>query len=119
MSDPAKTTVTGGEALVAALAAHGVDVVFGIPGTHNLPIYAHLRDLGRVTYVSVTDEETLEAFGLLSRLECIIPALESSHAVAHALKLAQDLGPDKVIIVNLSGRGDKDVSSIQKLLEGR
>jgi tryptophan synthase beta chain len=62
--------------------------------------------------VTVTDEEALEAFHLLSRTEGILPALESAHAIAHVLKLAPALGRDQVIIVNLSGRGDKDVPSI-------
>ncbi|CAI9400307.1 tryptophan synthase subunit beta [Aestuariimicrobium sp. T2.26MG-19.2B] len=83
------------------------------------PQHAHLRSTGRVTYVSATDDETLDAFSLLSRLEGIIPALESSHAVAHALKLAPELGPDKVIIVNLSGRGDKDVDYVAEVLAQR
>ncbi|MGJ6980888.1 tryptophan synthase subunit beta [Aestuariimicrobium soli] len=83
------------------------------------PQHAHLKATGRVTYVSATDEETLAAFTLLSRLEGIIPALESSHAVAHALKLAPELGPDKVIIVNLSGRGDKDVDYVAEVLAAR
>lgn len=73
------------------------------------PQHAHLEQLGRVEYVSVTDEETLDAFLALSRIEGIIPALESSHAIAHVMKLAPTLGSDQIIIANLSGRGDKDV----------
>jgi len=82
------------------------------------PEHAHLRQLGRAEYVSATDAEALEAFDLLSRREGIIPALESAHAVSHAVKLAQELGPDGLIIVNLSGRGDKDVDTVAKLKEG-
>ena len=76
------------------------------------PEHAFLHDAGRVEYVSASDDEALEAFGLLSRLEGIIPALESAHAVAHALKLARELTSEQVIVVNLSGRGDKDVHTV-------
>lgn len=76
------------------------------------PQHAYLKSTGRVTYVSASDAETLEAFQLLCRLEGIIPALESCHALAHAVKLAPELGPDKVLIVNLSGRGDKDIDYV-------
>jgi len=76
------------------------------------PEHALLRDQGRVRYTSATDEEALEAFHLLSRLEGIIPALESSHAVAELAKLAPGLGRDGVIICNLSGRGDKDLDTV-------
>ena len=70
---------------------------------------------GRIEYTYAVDDEAMEAFDLLCRLEGIIPALESSHAVAYALKLAPTLGKDKVIIVNLSGRGDKDVMQVAKI----
>ena len=76
------------------------------------PEHAYLKDIGRVNYVTVTDEEALEAFRRLSVTEGIIPALESSHAVAYALKLAKELGRDASIVVNLSGRGDKDVDFV-------
>ncbi|HEX8924416.1 MAG TPA: tryptophan synthase subunit beta, partial [Terriglobales bacterium] len=76
-----------------------------------------LRETGRAEYCSATDDEALEAFQLLSRKEGIIPALESSHAVAHAVKLAREMSSEDVIIVNLSGRGDKDVDSVAKLLQ--
>jgi tryptophan synthase beta subunit len=79
------------------------------------PEHAHLRELGRAEYVSVTDAEALEAFDLLSRREGIIPALESSHAVSHAVRLAGQLGKGGLMIVNLSGRGDKDVDTVAKL----
>lgn len=80
------------------------------------PQHAHLEQLGRAEYVTATDAETLAAFQLLTRSEGIIPALESSHAVAHAVKLAPTLGADEIIIVNLSGRGDKDVDYVAELL---
>jgi tryptophan synthase beta chain len=78
------------------------------------PEHAFLHDAGRVTYVSASDEEALDAFELLSRLEGIIPALESSHAVAHTMKVAAEMSEDQIIIVNLSGRGDKDVHTVQE-----
>lgn len=81
------------------------------------PEHSHLRETGRVRYVAVTDREALDAFLLLSRLEGIIPALESAHAVAYALKLGRKLGPDSVVVVNLSGRGDKDLEHAQQALE--
>jgi tryptophan synthase beta chain len=80
------------------------------------PEHAFLHDSGRVEYVSASDAEALEAFQTLSRLEGIIPALESAHAVSHALKLAAEMRTDQVIIVNLSGRGDKDVNLISERL---
>lgn len=83
------------------------------------PQHAHLKDIGRVEYVSVTDDETIEAFSALCRLEGIIPALESSHAVAHAMKVAPTMGPDEVVVINLSGRGDKDVDYIAEVLRNR
>ncbi|MDO4785247.1 MAG: tryptophan synthase subunit beta [Propionibacteriaceae bacterium] len=83
------------------------------------PQHAYLKDVGRVTYASVTDAETLDAFQLLCRLEGIIPALESSHALAYAAKLAPELGPDQILIVNLSGRGDKDIDYVAELLAAR
>jgi tryptophan synthase beta chain len=80
------------------------------------PEHAYYRDQGRIGYTYSTDEEVLAAFQLCSRTEGIIPALESSHALAHALKRAKVLGKDKIIIVNLSGRGDKDVQAVAKLI---
>lgn len=79
------------------------------------PEHAFYHDSGRIEYTYALDEEALEAFDLLSRLEGIIPALESSHAIAYCLKLAPTLGKDKVIIANLSGRGDKDVMQVAKI----
>ena len=78
------------------------------------PEHASLHDSGRVEYTSVSDTEALEAFHLLSKLEGIIPALESAHAVAHAIKVAATMKGDSVVIVNLSGRGDKDVNTVQE-----
>jgi tryptophan synthase beta chain len=80
------------------------------------PEHAQYRDLGRIDYTYATDDEVLDAFQLCSRMEGIIPALESSHALAHGFKRARALGPDKIIIINLSGRGDKDVQEVARLL---
>ncbi|MGT2637465.1 tryptophan synthase subunit beta [Streptococcus ratti] len=81
------------------------------------PEHSYFNEIGRATYDSITDDEALEAFKLLSRLEGIIPALESSHAIALAQKVAKELGPDKSIIVCLSGRGDKDVMQVKERFE--
>jgi tryptophan synthase beta chain len=80
------------------------------------PEHAYLHDLARVEYTSVSDDEALRAFQLLSKLEGIIPALESAHAVAHALKVAGEMSREEVMIVNLSGRGDKDVDTVRENL---
>jgi tryptophan synthase beta chain len=80
------------------------------------PEHAFLHDAGRVEYVSVSDTEALDAFQMLSKLEGIIPALESAHAVAHGIKCARELTSDQIMIVNLSGRGDKDVNTVAALL---
>ncbi len=76
------------------------------------PEHALLKDCGRARYVAVTDEEALAAFHELTRLEGILPALESSHALAYAARLAPALGRDGLIVVNLSGRGDKDIHTV-------
>ena len=81
------------------------------------PEHSYFNDVGRAKYVDITDEEALEGFKILSRTEGIIPALESSHAIAYAVKLAKELGPDKSMIVCLSGRGDKDVVQVKERLE--
>ena len=78
------------------------------------PEHALYHDTGRIEYTYAVDEEAMEAFDLLSRLEGIIPALESAHAIAYCLKLAPTLGKDRIVIVNLSGRGDKDVTQVAK-----
>lgn len=80
------------------------------------PELAELKDAGRAEYVSITDEEALQAFYALSRNEGILPALESSHALAHAMKLAPTMDKDAIILVNLSGRGDKDVAQVADLV---
>ena len=80
------------------------------------PQHAYLADTGRAEYVAVTDEEALNAFQLLARKEGIIPALESSHALAHALNMADEAEEETIIVVNLSGRGDKDLGHVIKIL---
>ena len=91
---------------------HSISAGLDYPGVG--PEHAWLKDTGRAEYVSVTDDEALEAFYLTCRLEGIIPALESSHAVAHALKLAATLPREQVLLVNLSGRGDKDMNTVAR-----
>jgi tryptophan synthase beta chain len=81
------------------------------------PEHAFLHDSGRVQYVCASDGAALEAFQTLSKLEGIIPALESAHAVAHAIKMAPEMSPDEIIIVNLSGRGDKDIDTVSNSLK--
>ena len=78
------------------------------------PEHAWLHDTGRAEYVPVTDDEAVNAFEYLSRLEGIIPAVESAHAVAHAIKLAPEMGKDRIIVINISGRGDKDCAAIAR-----
>ncbi|MFV0348706.1 MAG: tryptophan synthase subunit beta [Halodesulfovibrio sp.] len=80
------------------------------------PEHAYLKDAGRAQYVYASDKEATDAFFMLSRMEGIIPALESSHALAHAMKLAPTLGKEEIILVNLSGRGDKDVAQIEAMV---
>jgi tryptophan synthase beta chain len=89
---------------------HSVSAGLDYPGVG--PEHAWLKDIGRAEYVSVTDDEALEAFHDCCRIEGIIPALESSHALAYACKLASTLGRDRVLLVNLSGRGDKDINTV-------
>ena len=81
------------------------------------PEHSMLKDAGRAEYVSITDKEALEAFFTLSRHEGIIPALESSHALAHAIKMAPGMPQDAILLVNLSGRGDKDVAQVAEMME--
>ncbi len=81
------------------------------------PEHAFLHDAGRVEYTSVSDDEALEAFQMLSKLEGIIPALESAHAIAHGLKVASEMKSDQILIVNLSGRGDKDIDTVRGTLD--
>jgi tryptophan synthase beta chain len=95
--------------------AHSISAGLDYPGVG--PEHAYYRDAGRFEFVSVTDEEALEGFQSLARLEGIMPALESAHAVAHAVRLAKRLPRSKAIVVGLSGRGDKDVQVVAKALE--
>ncbi|CCH34078.1 tryptophan synthase subunit beta [Actinosynnema sp. NPDC047251] len=92
--------------------AHSISAGLDYPGVG--PEHAHLKDTGRAEYRPVTDAEAMEAFALLSRTEGIIPAIESAHALAGALVLGRELGPDGLIVVNLSGRGDKDMDTAIK-----
>ena len=92
---------------------HSVSAGLDYPGVG--PEHAYLHDMGRVQYVGITDTEALQAFHYLCRTEGIIPALESSHAVAHAMKLASTMRKDQSILVNLSGRGDKDIGTVADL----
>ena len=124
--DTPQHCATVGKGLPGVL--HGMHSLFlqdgegHIAGTHSIsagldypgvgPEHAFLNESGRVSYVSATDEEVLGAFSLLSRTEGIIPALESSHALAHAMKVAPQLGHDETMLVNLSGRGDKDLGIV-------
>jgi tryptophan synthase beta chain len=89
---------------------HSISAGLDYPGVG--PEHAWLKDSGRATYVSITDDEAMEGFHTLTRMEGIIPALESSHAVAYAMKLAPTLDKSRQILVNLSGRGDKDINTI-------
>ena len=83
------------------------------------PEHAYLQSIGRIDYAFATDDEALEAFQVLSQTEGIIPALESSHGIAHVLKIAPEMSANEIIIVNLSGRGDKDVEQVQEMLEDK
>lgn len=94
--------------------AHSISAGLDYPGIG--PEHSYLHDIGRVEYASVTDQEALEAFQLLCKSEGIIPALESSHAISYACKLAATMKKDQTIIVNLSGRGDKDIFTVAKAL---
>jgi tryptophan synthase beta chain len=92
---------------------HSVSAGLDYPGVG--PEHAYLHDIGRAEYVSATDDEALQAFHHLCRTEGIIPALESSHALAHAMKIAPTMRPDQHLLVNLSGRGDKDIGTVADL----
>ncbi|AFK56712.1 tryptophan synthase subunit beta (plasmid) [Tistrella mobilis KA081020-065] len=96
--------------------AHSISAGLDYPGIG--PEHAWLHQIGRVTYLPATDAEALEAFHLLTRLEGIIPALESAHALARAIRMAPDLTPDAVMVVSLSGRGDKDVPQVAEMTGG-
>jgi tryptophan synthase beta chain len=92
---------------------HSVSAGLDYPGVG--PEHSWLKDVKRVNYVSATDDEAMEAFHLLTRLEGIIPALESSHAVAYGMRLAKKMGASKKMVINLSGRGDKDIETVAKI----
>ena len=96
--------------------AHSISAGLDYPGVG--PEHAYLRDSGRAQYVSVTDDEAMQALLELCKLEGIIPAIESSHALAYAIKAAKTMDKDKIIVVCLSGRGDKDVNTVQRYLNG-
>jgi len=95
--------------------AHSVSAGLDYPGIG--PEHAWLHDIGRAEYVSITDKEAIDAFQVCTRLEGIIPALESAHAIAHTIKIAGSLAKDHVMVLNMSGRGDKDMDSISAYLE--
>jgi tryptophan synthase beta chain len=97
--------------------AHSISAGLDYPGVG--PEHAFLRDAGRAEYTAVTDDEALDAFVFLSRTEGIIPALESAHAIAEVRKLAPTLSPDAIVLVNLSGRGDKDAPQVRDMLFAR
>jgi len=94
---------------------HSVSAGLDYPGVG--PEHTYLREIGRAAYVWVTDQEALEGFALLSAQEGIIPALECAHAVAYATKLAPEIGPHGILLINLSGRGDKDVELVAQMVE--
>lgn len=96
------------------LHTHSISAGLDYPGVG--PEHSYLKDTGRVKYVTATDEEALEAFKTLSLCEGIIPALESAHAVAYAMKIAPTMDRDRIIIVNLSGRGDKDIETVARIM---
>ncbi|MGA8882372.1 MAG: tryptophan synthase subunit beta [Acinetobacter sp.] len=98
------------------LEGHSISAGLDYPGVG--PEHGILFETGRVTYTAITDQEAVNAFQLLSQQEGIIPALESSHAIAYAIQLAQEMQPEQTIIVNLSGRGDKDLNTVKKYLAG-
>ena len=98
---------------VQIIETHSISAGLDYPGVG--PEHAWLKDIGRVNYVSVTDDEALQAFHDLTRMEGIIPALESSHALAYASKLAATMSSDQILLVNLSGRGDKDMHTVAAL----
>ena len=95
--------------------AHSISAGLDYPGIG--PEHAWLHDIGRAEYVSITDKEAIDAFQICTQLEGIIPALETAHAVAHTIKIAGDLPKDHIMVLNMSGRGDKDMDSVLAYLE--
>jgi tryptophan synthase beta chain len=96
------------------LPTHSISAGLDYPGVG--PEHSYLKDTGRAEYVAITDAEALDAFQWLARTEGLIPALESAHAIAYARKFAPTLSKDKIVIINLSGRGDKDVEQVSNIL---
>jgi tryptophan synthase beta chain len=94
--------------------AHSISAGLDYPGIG--PEHSWLHDIGRVEYVAVTDKEALEAFQMCTKAEGIIPALEPAHALAHVAKIAPGMAPDKIILMNLCGRGDKDIFTVAEHL---
>ncbi len=95
------------------IGTHSVSAGLDYPGVG--PEHSYLKDIGRAEYVAINDDEALDAFRRLTRVEGIMPALESSHAVAHAMKMAPTMDKDQIILVNLSGRGDKDIHTVAEI----
>jgi tryptophan synthase beta chain len=95
------------------MGTHSISAGLDYPGVG--PEHSWLKDVGRAQYVAATDDEAMEAFHKLTRLEGIMPALETAHAVAYAMRLAATMGKEQVIVVNLSGRGDKDIHTVATL----
>jgi tryptophan synthase beta chain len=95
------------------MSTHSVSAGLDYPGVG--PEHSWLKDIGRAEYVAATDEEALDAFRALTRIEGIMPALESSHAIAHAMKMAKEMSSDQILVVNLSGRGDKDIHTVAEI----
>merc|ERR1740139_262695 len=93
---------------------HSISAGLDYPGVG--PEHAHLKDCGRAQYTAVTDTQALEGFKMMCEYEGIIPALETSHAIYYAIQLAKTLGPDKDIVINMSGRGDKDMPQVAKIM---
>ena len=92
---------------------HSISAGLDYPGVG--PEHAWLKEIGRANYVAVTDDEAMAGFHDITRMEGIIPALESSHAIAYAKKLAPKLGKDGMMLINLSGRGDKDIQTVARI----
>lgn len=95
------------------MGTHSVSAGLDYPGVG--PEHSWLKDIGRAEYVAATDKEALDAFRALTRIEGIMPALESSHAIAHGMKMAKEMSSDQVIVINLSGRGDKDIHTVAEI----
>ncbi len=130
LGEHAATMTTGTDGVLHGMATKVIQTAEGEPApVHSIasgldypgvgPQHAFLNEIGRVTYVSATDAECLDAFQLLCRTEGIIPALESSHAVAHAMRMAPSMPKDAIVLINLSGRGDKDVDYVAEVLASR